>query len=79
MAKSILAIVILALSTSGALAAHRTHHRHAVNAFASVGASPVVSPGGASSSDHVLYIRNLHDSGYDPKNNINASGNVVTQ
>ena len=79
MAKSILAIVILALSTSGALAAHRTHHRHAVNAFASVGPSPVVSPVGASSSDHALYIRNLHDSGYDPKNNINAKGNVVTQ
>jgi hypothetical protein len=35
------------LSTSAALAAHRTHHRHAIhcpamNAFAGVGASPVV-------------------------------------
>jgi alkylhydroperoxidase family enzyme len=28
------------------------------------------------SSDHDMYIRNLRDSGYSPKNNFNASGNV---
>jgi hypothetical protein len=38
------------LSTSAALAAHRTHHRHAIHcpamkAFAGVGASPVVWTG----------------------------------
>jgi hypothetical protein len=86
MTKSILvSLAILTLSTSAALAAHRTHHRHAMNASASVGASPVVggSPvfwtGGVSSSDRALYIRNLHDSGYNTKGNFNALGNVVTQ
>jgi hypothetical protein len=84
MTKSILvSLAILTLSTSAALAAHRTHHRHAIrpamNASAGVGASPVVWTGGVSSSDHALYIRNLHDSRYDPKNNFNANGNVKAQ
>ena len=89
MTRSILiGLAVLTLSTSAALAAHRTHHRHAINAYGSVGASPVVpsvgaSPvlwtGGVSSSDHATYIRNLHDAGYDPKNNFNANGNVKTQ
>jgi hypothetical protein len=92
MTKSILvSLAILTLSTSAALAAHRTHHRHAMNASASVGASPVVraspvvgaSPvfwtGGVSSSDHATYMKNLHDSGYNTKNNFNASGNVAQQ
>jgi hypothetical protein len=47
--------------------------------YAGVGASPVVWPGGVSSSDRALYIRNLHDSGYNVKSNFNALGNVVTQ
>ena len=80
MTKSILvSLAILTLSTTAALAAHRTHHRHAMNAFASVRASPVVWTGGVSSSDHAMYIRNLRDSGYNPKNNFNASGNLATQ
>ena len=51
MTKSILvSLAILTLSTSAALAAHRTHHRHAIhspamNAVAGVGASPVVWTG----------------------------------
>jgi len=87
MTKSILiSLAVLTLSTSAALAAHRTHHRHAMNAYPSVGASPVVpsvgaSPvlwtGGVSSSDHATYVKNLHDSGYNTKNNFNASGNVA--
>jgi hypothetical protein len=35
--------------------------------------------GGASNSDRVTYIKNLHDSGYDPKNNFNANGTLKTQ
>src|SRR5258706_15470065 len=62
-----------------ALAAHRTHHRHAMNAYGSVGASPVVGTGGVSSSDRAMYIQNLHDSGYDPKNNFDAKGILKTQ
>jgi hypothetical protein len=89
MAKSILAIVtILALSTSGAFAAQKTktHHRHAMNAYARVGApppvvapSPVIWTGGVSGSDREMYFRNLRDSGYNPKNNFNANGTIATQ
>jgi hypothetical protein len=70
-------LAILTLSTSAALAAQRTHHRHAMNAFARVGAPPVVSMGGVSSSDHVMYMRNLRDSRYNPKNNFDGSGRLV--
>jgi hypothetical protein len=87
MTKSILiSLAVLTLSASTALAAQRTHHRHAMNASPSVGASPVApgvgaSPvlwtGGASSADHALYLKNLHDSGYNTKNNFNAAGNVA--
>jgi hypothetical protein len=69
-------LAILTVSTSAALAAHRTHHGHAmkpnasaaatnpnVNVFGVGGASPVIWPGGVSAADHDLYIKNLHDSG----------------
>ena len=82
MNKSILVgLAILAVSTSAALAAHRTHHSHAMNAHAAVPAtpSPAVSIGGVSSSDHTTYMRNLHDSGYNPKNNFNTNGTIKTQ
>ena len=80
MTKSILiSLAVLTLSTSAALAAHRTHHRHAMNAYAGVGASPVVWTGGVSSSDRGMYTRNLHDSGYNPKNNFDANGTLKTQ
>ena len=42
-------------------------------------AGPGPWAGGVSSSDYALYIRNLQDSGYNTKNNFNASGNVRTQ
>ena len=80
MTKSILiSLAVLTLSTSAALAAHRTHHHHAMNAAPSVGASPVGWTGGVSSSDHATYIQNLHDSGYNPKNDFNANGTVAPQ
>jgi hypothetical protein len=43
------------------------------------GGYPSAAWGGVSSSDYTLYIRNLHDSGYNPKSNFNASGNIATQ
>jgi hypothetical protein len=43
------------------------------------GGYPSAAWGGMSSGDRDLYIRNLHDSGYDQKNNFNASGNLATQ
>jgi len=99
MTKSLLVgLAVLTLSTSAALAAHRSHHSHAMNpnasaaavnpdpnarsnAFGSVGATPVIWPGGggASSSDRTMYIKNLHDAGYDPKNNFNPNGTIRTQ
>lgn len=45
-------------------------------AQAHVGAPPVVVPGGVSSSDRALYIKNLHDSGYNPKNDFNPNGTI---
>jgi hypothetical protein len=75
MAKSIL----VGLSTSSALAAHRTHHSHAMNAHAAVPTTPSSTTGGVSSSDRALYIKNEHDSGYNPKNNFNANGTLKTQ
>jgi hypothetical protein len=47
--------------------------------YAGVGASPVVGTGGVSSGDHATYVKNLHDSGYDPKNNFNSNGILKTQ
>jgi hypothetical protein len=94
MTKSILvSLAILTLSTSVALAAQRTHHSRAMHpsasaaamnsnafgAFGGVGPSPVIWQGGVSSGDRDLYFRNLHDSGYNPKNNRNSFGNVATQ
>jgi len=43
------------------------------------GGYPSAAGGGVSSSDYDLYIRNLHDAGYDPKNNFNANGTIKTQ
>jgi hypothetical protein len=51
----------------------------ATNAFARMGPSPVVSPGGVSSGDRDLYFRNLRDSGYDKKNDFSPSGTIRTQ
>ena len=91
MTRSILiSLAILTLSTSVALAAQRTHHSRAVkpnastaamnpNAFAGGGLSPVVWPGGVSSSDRDQYNRNLRDSGYDRKKDFNSNGTIRTQ
>jgi len=71
MIKSILAVTILALSTSGALAAHHRTHHHATKATANVGAPPPVGAppsmmgapppfvgmGGVSSSDRADRVK----------------------
>jgi hypothetical protein len=41
--------------------------------------APVGWTGGVSSSDHTMYLRNLHDSGYNTKNDLNAAGNIANQ
>jgi hypothetical protein len=78
----VVSLAILTISTSAALAAQRTtHHRHAMNAYAAVPATqaPAMWTGGVSSADHDMYLKNLRDSGYNPKNNFNSFGNVATQ
>ena len=34
------------------------------------------APGGVSSSDRALYMKNLHDSGYNPRNDFNPNGTI---
>jgi hypothetical protein len=95
MTKSILvSLAILTLSTSVALAAQRTQSRamkssapaaamtqnpNVPNAYARMGPSPVLWQGGVSSGDRDLYYRNLHDSGYDKKNDFAPNGIMRTQ
>ncbi len=43
------------------------------------GGYPSAAWGGVSSSDRAQYIKNLHDSGYNPNDNFNANGTVKTQ
>lgn len=79
MTKNILiSLAILTISTSTAFAAHRTHRHHPMNANASMVAAPIALPGDLNSSDHTMHMRNLHDSGYDPKNDFDRYGNVGT-
>ena len=40
------------------------------------GGYPSPAWGGVSNSDREMYIKNLHDSGYNLKNNFNANGNI---
>ena len=49
---------------------------------ANVAAGPGAPPagwGGLSNEDRARYIKNLHDSGYNPKDNFNSNGTVKTQ
>jgi hypothetical protein len=36
----------------------------------------IQEPGGVSSSDRSLYIKDLHDSGYNPRNDFNPNGTI---
>ena len=80
MGKGILAIAtILALSTSGALAAQRTHHHHASPALLpseGSGRLNAYAVGPGTSRDRTMYIKNLRDSGYNPKNDFNPNGTI---
>ncbi len=79
----LVSIAVASLSTAALadarVAGHRIHHRHLVMG---TGASPVLLNanaslnGNVSGNDHVMHMRNLHDSGYNPKNDLDASGNM---
>jgi hypothetical protein len=60
-------LLILAVSTSAALAAHRTHHAKAA------AAPQIVSPG---SSDAAVHAKGHRESGYHGKNDYGAYGTM---
>ena len=77
--KLLVALAIVTLSASAASAAHH-HHHHVVNANAATPASPPTGwIGTTNSGDHAMYLQNLHDSGYNPRNDRDANGNVAAQ
>jgi hypothetical protein len=49
-----------------------------LNANASIGTPAPAMPAG-SAKDHEMYKKNLHDSGYDPKNDFTKSGTMRQQ
>ena len=83
----LISIAIASLSTTALAdtrtAGHRTHHRHLVMGVA---ASPALlnanaslnGIGNGSASDHAMHMRNLHDSGYNPKDDVDSLGNMST-
>jgi len=44
------------------------------NANAAVGATPTVWTGDVNSNDHAMYLKNLRDSGYNPRNDYSPNG-----
>jgi hypothetical protein len=52
---------------------------NAYGAYAYGGAPSVGWWGGMNSNDRAQYMKNLHDSGYDPKNNFNSNGILKQQ
>jgi hypothetical protein len=63
---------------ASAAAMNPNPHARSMNAYAAVGAPPTAMPG-ASSKDRDMYMKNLHDSGYDPKNDLTKSGTMRQQ
>jgi len=82
MKKTILISIAVASLSTTALAGHPTHHRHLMMGHrhlvlhASTPAVDGTSLMLTSSQEHQLYLRNLHDSGYDPRHDVGPSGNM---
>lgn len=82
--KSVISVVIATASlftVSDAQAAalqHRTHHHRAVVLGTTI--NPALLNSNASFNDnlgnHEMHMRNLHDSGYNPRNDFGPSGNM---
>ena len=71
------AVAAGAVNTAGAIA---TAPFRPANSYAYYpGNSYAMAPGGVSSKNHEQRMKNLHDSGYDPKNDFTASGTVKQQ
>jgi hypothetical protein len=66
------AVVFAVAATAGASARTRHHHPHEANAaVVTEDAIPADTL-----SAHDAYIKNLHDAGYNPHNDIDAHGNI---
>ena len=63
---------------ASAAAINPNPHARSMNAYAAMGAPPAAMPG-ASSKDRDMHMKNLHDSGYDPKNDLTKSGTMRQQ
>jgi len=63
---------------ASAAAMNPNPHARSMNAYAAMGAPPAAMPG-ASSKDRDMHMKNLHDSGYDPKNDLTKSGTMRQQ
>jgi hypothetical protein len=63
----LIGVAIFAVSTSAALAAHRTHHAMKPKASAAAATNPggasLFIGGQVSAADRTLYMKNKHDSG----------------
>jgi len=71
------AVAAGAVNTAGAIATApfrpaNSYAYHPANSYA-------MAPGGVRNEDHAQRMKNLHDSGYDPKNDFTASGTMKTQ
>jgi hypothetical protein len=64
--------------SASAAAVNPNPHARPMNAYAAIGAPPAAMPG-ASSKDHGTYMKNVRDSGYDPKNDLTKSGTMRQQ
>ena len=64
-------LVIAGAATAGASARTKHHHYHDANASVAEDAIPADTL-----SAHDAHLKNLHDSGYNPRNDFDASGNV---
>jgi TPP-dependent pyruvate/acetoin dehydrogenase alpha subunit len=79
----LITIAVASLSTTALadarVAGHRTLHRHVVMG---VGVSPALLNANASlngngvGTDHTMHMRNLQDSGYNPKKDFDSYGSV---
>jgi hypothetical protein len=77
----ILAAAATLVVTGAAMARESVHHHHHVAHHHSHNASAPIAEGSAPAdtlSAHDAHMKNLHDSGYNPHNDLDAHGNVQT-
>ncbi len=78
------AIAAGAVNTAGAIATApfrpANSYAYPTNSYAYYPANSYgMAPGGISSKDHKMRMKNLHDSGYDPKNDFTKAGTIAQQ